>query len=79
MSKPEISVIVPIYKTAPYLSACLDSVLAQTFEDYEIICINDGSPDNAMDILNQYAQRRPKIRFYYRFRQIFKPFLVFFR
>lgn len=59
---PKISVIVPAYKTAEYIPACLDSILAQTFTDYEVICINDGSPDNALDIFKQYARRDKRIR-----------------
>ena len=42
----KISVIVPVYNTAAYLSDCLNSLLMQTFKDIEIICINDGSTDN---------------------------------
>ena len=60
--KPKISVIVPAYKTAKYVPACLDSVLSQTLDDIEIICINDGSPDNALDIFNEYAKRDSRIR-----------------
>ena len=41
--KPAISVIVPFYNIEQYLSYCLDSILAQTFRDFELICINDGS------------------------------------
>ena len=59
---PKISVIVPAYKTAPYISACLDSILAQTFTDIEIICINDGSPDDALKIFQRYARRDKRIR-----------------
>ncbi|MBR2286487.1 MAG: glycosyltransferase family 2 protein [Alphaproteobacteria bacterium] len=59
---PKISVIIPAYKTAKYIPACLDSVLAQTFTDIEIICINDGSPDNALEVFNEYAARDSRIR-----------------
>ena len=62
VKNPKISVIVPSYKTAEYIPACLDSVLAQTFTDYEVVCINDGSPDNALDIFRQYAKRDKRIR-----------------
>lgn len=61
-TKPKISVIVPAYKTAEYIPACLDSVLAQTFTDFEVICVNDGSPDNALDIFKKYEQRDRRIR-----------------
>ncbi|MDE6250466.1 MAG: glycosyltransferase family 2 protein [Alphaproteobacteria bacterium] len=59
---PKISVIIPAYKTAPYIPECLDSVLAQTMQDIEIICINDGSPDNALEIFQEYAKRDNRIR-----------------
>ena len=58
---PKISVIIPIYNTGKYLSECLDSVLNQTFQDFEIICINDGSTDNSLEILNEYAARDKRI------------------
>lgn len=59
---PKISVIIPAYKTAKYIPACIDSVLSQTLTDIEIICINDGSPDNALEIFNEYAARDSRIR-----------------
>lgn len=59
---PEISVIIPVYNTAKYLSKCLDSVIGQTFNDLEIICINDGSTDNSAEILNQYAATDSRIK-----------------
>ena len=42
-----ISIIVPVYNTAPYLPQCLDSLVNQTYRDIEIICVNDGSTDNS--------------------------------
>jgi glycosyltransferase involved in cell wall biosynthesis len=59
---PRISVIVPTFNTSKYVAACLDSVLAQTFEDFEIICVNDGSTDNSLNILEQYARRDSRIK-----------------
>ncbi len=52
---PKISVIVPVYNTEKFLHRCLDSIINQTLEDIEIICINDGSPDNSLEILQNYA------------------------
>ena len=46
MNKPEISIIIPIYKAEKYLKRCIDSILKQTFADWELILIDDGSPDN---------------------------------
>jgi Glycosyltransferases involved in cell wall biogenesis len=51
-----ISVIIPVYNTAPYLPACLDTIVNQTYHNIEIICINDGSTDNSLEILNRYAE-----------------------
>ena len=43
---PEISIIVPVYQVEKYLNECIDSILAQTFTDFELILVDDGSPDN---------------------------------
>ena len=59
---PKISIIIPVYKVEEYLSACLDSVLAQTFPDWEAICVNDGSPDNCGVILAEYVQKDNRIK-----------------
>ena len=50
----KISVIIPVYNTAPYLERCLDSVLQSTYRNLEIICVNDGSTDASLSILEQY-------------------------
>ena len=57
-----ISVIIPIYNTAEFLPRCLDSVLNNTYRELEVICINDGSPDNSLDILKGYAANDSRIR-----------------
>ncbi len=62
MKKPLISVIIPIYNVAPYLAQCLDSVIGQTLQDIEIICINDGSTDNSPTILEEYQYRDSRIK-----------------
>ena len=54
---PYVSVIIPVYNTAPYLRQCLDSVCKQTLQNIEIICINDGSTDNSAEILQQYEEK----------------------
>lgn len=53
---PKFSVILPVYNVEDYLEYCLDSIVNQTFKDIEIICINDGSTDNSLKILNEYAK-----------------------
>jgi len=52
---PKISVIIPVYNVALYLEECLESAINQTLKDIEIICVNDGSTDNSLKILHQYA------------------------
>ena len=50
----KISIIIPVYNVEDYLKECLDSLLRQTFTEFEIICIDDGSSDNSLDILKKY-------------------------
>lgn len=57
MKKKKLSIIVPCYKVEEYLPRCLDSLVNQTLEDIEIICINDGSPDNCLKILKDYEKK----------------------
>jgi glycosyltransferase involved in cell wall biosynthesis len=56
---PRVSIIIPSYNTAPLIAACLDSILAQTFQDFEAIVVNDGSPDTAQleKVLQPYIER----------------------
>jgi len=58
---PKISIIIPIFNTEKYLNECLDSVVNQTFKDIEIICIDDGSTDNSLQILKEYANKDERI------------------
>lgn len=57
----ELSIIVPIYNVEKYLPKCLDSILAQTFTDFELILIDDGSPDNCGKIIDDYAEKDSRI------------------
>lgn len=57
-----VSVIVPVYNTAPWLRRCLDSICAQSYRNLEILCVNDGSTDNSAEILAEYAARDARIR-----------------
>ncbi len=58
----KISVLIPVYNAESYLRKCLDSVIAQTYRDIEIVCINDGSTDNSMEILKEYESKDERIR-----------------
>jgi len=58
----KLSIIIPVYNVEEYLAECLDSVLSLTDFDYEVICINDGSTDNSLKILNEYSKKSDKIK-----------------
>ena len=60
--KSKISVIVPVYNTERYLAPCLDSILSQTLSEIEVICINDGSPDNSLALLREYEKRDSRVK-----------------
>jgi len=57
----KISVIVPVYNVEAYLPKCLDSLVNQSFDDFEVIVVNDGSPDNSQDIIDEYQKKYPNI------------------
>ena len=59
---PKVSVIVPVYNVENYLKECLDSLVYQTLVDVEIICIDDGSTDNSLEILKDYEKDFPKLQ-----------------
>ncbi len=60
MEKPFITLIIPVYNCEQYLKRCLDSVFAQDYDNYEVICIDDGSSDNSASIIKEY-----NVRYYY--------------
>ncbi|MDQ0198774.1 glycosyltransferase family 2 protein [Neobacillus ginsengisoli] len=59
---PKISIIVPVYKIEHYIHKCVDSILAQSFKDFELILINDGSPDDSGKICNEYSVKDSRIK-----------------
>lgn len=61
-NNPLISVIIPVYNSAKYLPHCLDSIINQTYQNLEIICVNDGSTDNSAKILQNYAKKDNRIK-----------------
>lgn len=59
---PQITVIVPVYRAESYLNACVDSILSQTFSDFEVFLVNDGSPDGCGRICDDYARKDNRVR-----------------
>ncbi len=64
VSTPLISVIIPVYNKEKYLRSCLDSVLNSSFSALEVICVDDGSSDSSLQILQEYAENDPRIKVY---------------
>lgn len=64
--KPKISIIIAVYNAEKYLDKCLNSILSQSFNDFEIILVNDGSKDNSREICNRYAQKDQRIRAFHK-------------
>ena len=62
MKSPKISIIVPVYNAEVYIRRCIDSILAQTFEDFELILVDDGSPDVSGAICDEYAKNDKRIK-----------------
>ena len=62
MSIPTVSIIIPVHNVAPYLETCLDSLLSQTFQDWEAVCIDDGSSDESPAMLDRYAARDARFK-----------------
>jgi glycosyltransferase involved in cell wall biosynthesis len=58
---PQISVVVPVYKVEDYLARCVDSILKQSFSDFELILVDDGSPDSCGTICDEYARKDPRV------------------
>ena len=58
---PLISVVVPMYNVAAYINRCLDSILAQSFEEFEVICVDDGCTDNTVELVEQYDDERIRL------------------
>ena len=63
---PAISIVVPVYKAEKYLHRCVDSILSQTFADFEVLLIDDGSPDGSGLICDAYAEQDPRVRVFHK-------------
>ena len=60
---PQLSIVIPIYNAAPYLQQCLESILEQTYTDYEVLLIDDGSTDDSADVCRAYAVRDERLHY----------------
>ena len=58
---PKVSVVIPVYNASPFLRECLDSILSQSLREIEVICVNDGSTDNSLDIIKEYASEDSRV------------------
>ena len=61
-TRPKVSILIPVYNTARYLPVCMKSVLNQTLKEIEIVAVNDASPDNAAEVLAEYAAKDPRVK-----------------
>jgi len=66
MSNIKFSVIIPVFQKGPFLSKCIESVLKQSFKDYEIILVDDGSTDNSSEICKNYSVKNENVFYYYK-------------
>lgn len=62
MTQPTISIIVPVYNSEKFLGACIDSILSQSFRDFELILVDDGSRDSSPRICDDYAQKDSRVK-----------------
>lgn len=61
-NQPFFTIGIPVYNVEKYIAKCLDSIINQSFDDFEIIAVDDGSPDNSIDILNAYAEKDKRVK-----------------
>lgn len=66
MSNPKISIIVPVYNAEKYLNRCIDSILSQTFKDFEVLLVDDGSKDKSGAICDEYAKKDNRVRVFHK-------------
>lgn len=62
----KVSIIVPVYKAEPYIRKCIDSILSQTFTNFELLLIDDGSPDNCGKICDEYAELDARVHVFHK-------------
>ena len=61
----KISIVIPVYNMADYITVCLDSLAAQTLKEYEAICVDDGSTDDSAHLVEEYAKRFKESLFFF--------------
>ncbi|NLK11775.1 MAG: glycosyltransferase family 2 protein, partial [Staphylococcus equorum] len=66
MNNPKISIIIPVYNAERYLKKCIDSVLVQSYDNFELLLINDGSTDKSGDICKYYAEQDNRVKVFYK-------------
>ena len=66
VANPMISIVVPVYNAERYLHRCIDSILTQTFSDFELLLINDGSKDSSGAICDEYAKEDERVRVFHK-------------
>lgn len=64
MKNPEVTIIIPVYNTEKYIRDCFDSIIKQSFSNFEVIVINDGSTDKSADICNEYCKKDSRFKIY---------------
>ena len=60
--KPKVSILIPVYNIAEFIPRCLNCCINQTLKNIEIICVNDGSKDNSLEVLKEFAQKDKRIK-----------------
>ncbi len=64
LSRDKVSIVVPVYNVEKYISKCIDSILSQSYDDIEVLIVNDGSTDNSDQIVRQYAKKDSRIKYF---------------
>lgn len=65
MENPQISIIVPVYNVEQYLPRCIDSIISQSFADFELLLVDDGSRDKSGAICDEYARKDSRVRVFH--------------
>ncbi|MEG1313359.1 MAG: glycosyltransferase, partial [Bacilli bacterium] len=66
MDSPKLSIIVPVYNVDKYINKCIESILAQTFTDFELLLVNDGSLDSSGSICDEYEKKDSRIKVFHK-------------